>query len=109
MAYDETLGRRVRALLQGRPGFAERRMFGGVGYLLHGNMACGVLNGALIVRVGPGSYEESLRLPHARPFDVTGRPMTGWVMVSPAGHDTAEGLAAWVERGASFAMTLPAK
>ena len=84
-------------------------MFGGVGFLLGGNMACGVLNDDLIVRVGPDVYEESLATPHARVFDITGRVMKGWVMVAPPGYAEDTDLANWVERGITFARSLPPK
>ena len=72
-------------------------------------MACGVLNDDIIVRVGPENFADALDHPCTRPFDITGRPMRGWVMVSPEGHRADENLAAWVERGVAFALTLPAK
>jgi TfoX/Sxy family transcriptional regulator of competence genes len=109
MAYDETLVQRVRSLLEGKKGFTEKKMFGGVCFLVRGNMACGILNDDLIVRVGPENYEDSLKLPNTREFDITGRSMKGWVMVSTEGHYTNESLSSWVERGIAFALTLPAK
>lgn len=109
MAYDESLAQRVRGLLEGRPGFEEKKMFGGLCFLLRGNMACGTLKDDLIVRVGPEQYERALKQPHTRKFDMTGRPMKGWVMVSAEGHDTEERLSCWVEEGAAFALTLPEK
>jgi hypothetical protein len=109
MGYDKGLADRVRALLEGKSGFNEKNMFGGVCFLLRGNMACGVLNDDLIVRVGPEKYEEALQMRFTRPFDITGRPMKGWVMVSAEGHKKKHDLAAWVERGSAFALTLPAK
>jgi TfoX/Sxy family transcriptional regulator of competence genes len=109
MAYDETLVQRVRSLLEGKTGFTEKRMFGGVCFLVRGNMACGILNDDLIVRVGPENYEDSLKLPNTREFDITGRSMKGWVMVSTEGHNANESLSSWVERGIAFALTLPAK
>lgn len=109
MAYDKTLAARVRAVLGEHDELIEKRMFGGVGYLLRGNMACGVHADRVIVRVGPEAYEEALADPHTRPFDLTGRPMTGWVTVGPEGHATDAALAEWVRRGVSFALTLPPK
>lgn len=87
----------------------EKKMFGGLCFLLNGNMACGILKNALIVRVGPDKYNEALQLPHARQFDITGRPMKGWVMVPAEGLTSHNDLSAWVERGVSFASTLPVK
>lgn len=109
MGYDQGLAEKVRDLLEGKPGFSEKKMFGGVCFLIRGNMACGILNDDLIVRVGPQKYKDSLKLPNTRQFDITGKPMKGWVMVSSQGHRTKEKLAFWVEQGVTFALTLPAK
>ena len=109
MAYDQALAERIQDVLGDLEGLEEKRMFGGVGYLVHGNMACGVHKEALIVRVGPGAYEEALARPHAGVFDMTGRPMTGWVMVDPEGLEADQELRAWVQQGVDFAMTLPRK
>jgi len=109
MAYSEALAGRVRDVLQRRKGVAEKRMFGGVGFLLRGNMLAGVWQDSLIVRVGAASYDEALGQPHAREFDVTGRPMKGWVLVEPEGIDEDRDLLAWVERGWDFVAGLPAK
>ncbi len=109
MAYDEGLAQRVRELLHGQPSVAEQKMFGGIGWLVRGNMACGVHGDGLIVRVGPERYEAALAEPHAREFDMTGRPMTGWVVVGPDGCATDEALAGWMQQGVAFARTLPPK
>lgn len=109
MAYDEGLAERVRGLLQGRPGVETRAMFGGLGFLLHGNMAVGIMGRDLVVRVGPEAYETALTSTHARPFDFTGRPMRGWVLVEAQGIAEDEDLAEWVGRGVAFAETLPPK
>ncbi|MBT3368644.1 MAG: TfoX/Sxy family protein [Nitrospina sp.] len=109
MAYDEGLAQRVTELLEEKAGFNEKKMFGGICYLLNGNMACGVLNDDIIVRVGPEQYEGSLKLPHTREFDFTGRPMKGWVMVSQEGQESDEDLAVWVRKGVNFALSLPPK
>ena len=109
MAYDESLAERVRKVLADVPGFAEKHMFGGVGYLLFGNMACGVNGSDLIVRVGPAAYDEALAKPEARPFDFSGRPMRGWVYVSPESVDSEDALEEWIEAGVSFALSLPRK
>jgi hypothetical protein len=84
-------------------------MFGGVCYLLNGNMACGILDDNLIVRVGPEKYEDSLKLSHTRKFDITGKAMKGWVMVSYEGHESDNDLFEWVQRGVNFALSLPPK
>ena len=109
MAYDEGLAGRAREILVDLPGFVEKKMFGGIGYMLHGNMACGVNGNELIVRVGPANYEQALGKPHTRPFDMTGRPMRGWVMVAPEGLESDAGLEGWVQRGVEFALSLPEK
>lgn len=109
MAYDQGLAQRVRELLEELPGYQEKKMFGGICFLIFGNMACGIIKDDLIVRVGPTAYAEALRRPKTRPFDLTGRVMTGWVMVTPEGCEDDDELGDWVEKGASFARTLPAK
>lgn len=90
-------------------GFDQKKMFGGVGYLLQGNMACGVLNEDLIVRVGPEVYQDALKSPDTRQFDITGRPMKGWVMISAKGYRTDKDLNRWVRRGMDFVRSLPPK
>ena len=109
MAYDEGLAQRVRDIMIDEPGLVEKKMFGGVGFMLDGNMACGVNKEDLIVRVGPENYGQAVIQPHTRPFDITGRPMKGWVMVAPAGVAADEDLQGWVHRGINFARTLPPK
>ncbi len=109
MAYDEGLAQRIREALQGVPGLTEKKMFGGLAFLLRGNMVCGVVGEELMVRVGPGEYERSLSRPHARAMDFTGRPMKGFVYVSPEGFAEDEGLAQWVGLGVSYAGSLPGK
>jgi TfoX/Sxy family transcriptional regulator of competence genes len=109
MAYDEKLADRILRTLSDQPDLVEKKMFGGVGYLLRGNMACGVNKDSLIVRVGKEAYAEALLQPHAREFDMTGRPMTGWVAVDPQGYASDEDLWAWVQQGVRFALSLPSK
>jgi hypothetical protein len=109
MAYDEKLALRVSAILGDLPALSEKKIFGGVGYLLNGNMACGVHKEYLIVRVGPDRYQAALEQDYTRVFDITGRPMTGWVMVSPDGVSDEGALQQWVQQGVDFASTLPAK
>ncbi len=87
MAYDKILVQRVREEMSDLPGYVEKKMFGGVGFMLNGNMACGVNGADLIVRVGPELYESALAEPHTKPFDMTGRPMKGWVFVIAEGCD----------------------
>lgn len=84
-------------------------MFGGIAFMLHGKMCCGVVKDDLVVRVGPEQYEKALSQPHARPMDFTGRPLRGFVFVDPTGYKTDKPLAKWVEQAVEFAMTLPRK
>lgn len=109
MAYSEELGERVRGVLGLRDGVGERRMFGGLAFMVNGNMCCGVLGEELMVRVGPDEYERALAEPYAREMDFTGRPMRGMVMVGAEGVAEDESLADWVERGFEFAVSLPSK
>ena len=110
MAYDETLAERVRDLLAARESVTERKMFGGIGFMIDGNMACGVSSSSeLIVRLDPGEYETALAEPGAREFDMTGRPMRGWVLVDPRTITDDDALAGWVDAGADFATSLPPK
>jgi TfoX/Sxy family transcriptional regulator of competence genes len=109
MAYDEELAARVRSVLAGRSNLTERKMFGGIGFMLAGNMATGVSGDDLIVRLDPEEGERALDEPGVRMFDKTGRPMTGWVLVARAGTGTDDGLRQWVDRGAAFAESLPPK
>jgi len=109
MAYDQNLVNRVRDELHELPGLQEKKMFGGVGFLIFGNMTCGVHGEHLIVRVGADGYQEALSQPNTRPFDMTGRPMSGWVMVAPQGFETEGDLRNWVRRGVEFTRSLPAK
>jgi TfoX/Sxy family transcriptional regulator of competence genes len=99
MAYDERLAQRVREELSGVKGVSERRMFGGLAFLVDGKMCVGVLNDELVVRVGRDRYERALSRTGARPMDFTGRAMTGMVYVSPNGVTRGAGLKAWVEQG----------
>jgi len=109
MAYDEALSGRVSSALGDEPGLVEQKMFGGIAFMLSGNMACGIVGDELMVRVGPDNYDDALSRPHARPMDFTGRPMRGLVFVGRAGFESGPDLAAWVEYGASFARSLPPK
>ena len=109
MAYDEALADRIQGILTGQPGLEAKKMFGGVGFMVQGNMACGVHKDMLIVRVGPDAYEQSMAYPHTRPFDITGRAMKGWVMVMSDGYESDRALEDWVQRGVDFALTLPSK
>ena len=109
MAHDVILEQRIQDLLGDRTDLVAKRMFGGVGFMLQGNMACGVHKDYLIVRVGLEAYEGALAEPHASEFDMTGRPMRGWVTVSAEGLQSDEQLNTWVHKGINFALSLPAK
>jgi TfoX/Sxy family transcriptional regulator of competence genes len=109
MPYNELLSNRIRAVLGPLPNLEEKKMFGGVGFLVNGNMACGVHKDDLIVRVGPANYYVALSRPHTRPFDMTGRSMAGWVIVSPEGCASESDLKVWVDQGLAFALSLPSK
>jgi len=110
MAYDEGVADRVRGLLAGEAGVAEKRMFGGIGFLINGNMACGVNKDALIVRIDPVAQESAMAETGVREFDLSGaRPMKGWIMVDPPGYAKAAQLKKWVGRGVTFARSLPPK
>jgi hypothetical protein len=109
MAYDEGLATRVREALGDQPGLAEKQMFGGLAFLLGGNMACGVRGEDLIVRLAADTADAALEEPGARPFDLTGRPMKGWLQVGPDGHAEDDDLRRWVDRGLTYAASLPPK
>lgn len=114
MAYDERLAARARRALN-RPelgcedGLVEKKMFGGLAFLINGNMACGVVRDEMMIRVGPEHHEEALAQPYARPMDFTGRPLKGFVYVEREGTETDDALEGWIGRGVSFARSLPAK
>lgn len=109
MAYDEDLARRVRTLIENRLGFQEKKMFGGIGFLFHGNMACGVIRKDLIIRVGADNYTDALLKPHVELFDMTGRAMIGWVIVKEPGYRTDSDLEEWIEQGVEYSLSLPPK
>lgn len=106
--YDEALAERVRVELAALTPFTERKMFGGLAFLIGGNMACGIVRSELMVRTGPERYDEALARPHAGPMVFTGRPMKGMVFVAPDGLGDND-LASWVRLGAAYAGTLPSK
>ena len=108
MAYNMKLAERIRSELQGVP-FLEKKMFGGVGFMVHGNLACGVHKEDMILRVDPAKYEKLLKQPSAKVFDAMGKPMKGWLMVEPDGCRTKKQLSTWVKEGVEFALTLPPK
>ncbi len=109
MAYDEELAERVREVVAGEHGVTERKMFGGLAFMLSSNMFCGIVGKDLMLRVGPDRYQEALNASHVRPMDFTGRPMTGMVYVEAQGCETDQALESWVDQGLSFARSLPPK
>ena len=109
MAYDEQIALRITALLQDRSDLTEKKMFGGIGYLVRGNMACGVTGEDLVVRIGKEDCEDALAKEFTKPFDMTGRAMTDWVVVTQAGISTDDILREWVDWGVRFALSLPPK
>ncbi len=100
---------RIRNVLARRKALTQKKMFGGMAFMLHGNMCCGVLNDDLILRLKPEQAEKALKKPHTRQFDITGRAMRGLIIVVPRGHKTDEALRKWVRQAADFASSLPAK
>lgn len=109
MAYDQGLAQRIREIIGDLPDCVEKKMFGGLCYIKGGNMACGVYKDFLIVRVGPDDYESALLEPHTRKFDITGKPMKGWVMVESIGCSEDADLIQWVRKGLVYAGFLPPK
>ena len=109
VAYDGGLEQRVLELLGDRLDLESKKMFGGVGFVIGGNMACGVHGERLIVRVGADQYEAALAQPHTAVFDLTGRPMKGWITVGPEGYASDQTLAGWLQRGLDFVLSLPGK
>ena len=110
MTYNQILAERVRKVLNNIPGCVEKKMFGGVGFILHGNMICGVQNEDLIVRVGLENNEAALSKTFVRPFmGVPGRPMAGWVLVAQKGVATDGDLQYWIDLGYKYVSTLPKK
>ncbi|MEA2141133.1 MAG: hypothetical protein QOC91_1232 [Solirubrobacteraceae bacterium] len=110
MAYDEDLANRVRELLAGEPAMSEMRMFGGLAFLLHGNMAVAVSSkGGLMLRCDPDDMDAALARPHTGPMVMRGRPAKGWLRVEADGVRTKRQLEPWVRRGIAFAHGLPPK
>lgn len=109
MAYDEELAARVRDVLALEPDLAERKMFGGLAFMLRGNMCCGIVGDDLLVRVGADGHADALAQPHVREMDFTGRPMKGMVYVGRAGLAADGDLRGWVMRGVGIARSLPPK
>jgi len=109
MAYSKQLAERVRAALRQERGVTEKRMFGGLGFLLHGNMLAAVWKNDLIVRLGERGAAAALKQAYVRVFDVTGKPMRGWIIAEADGLDRDDQLAAWLGAALEFTTTLPRK
>ena len=109
MAYDETLAERIRSALDGTPRIEERKMFGGLAFLVHGRMCCGVIGSDLMVRVPLEKFEIALRKAHVRPMDFTGKPLRGFVYVGPPGNRSRAALRTWIELGQKAAAQAAVK
>ena len=109
MAYDEGLAERIRSVLKRRRNVTERKMFGGMAFMISGNMCCGVVRRDLMLRLGPEGAEAALEEEYTRPMDFTGKPMRGMVYVDPSGTEASGKLAEWIQRGLDFLETLPPK
>ena len=109
MAYDEGLAARVRATLQGRTDVVEKRMFGGLTFMVRGNMCCGIVDDDLMLRIDAEVLAKSIGSPGVRPMDFTGRPMKNYIYVGPKGYETEEALRLWVSRAEAFNQSLPEK
>jgi TfoX/Sxy family transcriptional regulator of competence genes len=109
MAFDEGLAQRIRELLGDMPDVIEKKMFGGLAFMIRGNMSVGIIGSELMVHVGTDAYEETLELPHAREMDFTGKALKGFVYVDENGIAEDDDLRQWVDRGLAFVATLPTK
>lgn len=109
MAYDEGLAERLRDIFAERYDVEEKKMFGGIAFMIHGHMGCGIVDGTLMARVGPDHYAAALHRPHVREMDFTGKAMQGFVYVDPAGFEADEDLRSWVALCEGFVHSLPPK
>ncbi len=109
MAYDQGLAERLKYLLQDRPDMVEKKMFGGIGWLLSGNMCVGIHKDDLVIRIGAELCEKVLLEPHAKPMDITGKPMKGWAMINPEGLEDDADLKRYTDLAIGFVKTLPEK
>ena len=110
MAYDDDLANQLRDLLADEPAVSEKKMFGGLAFLLQGNLSVSASHtGGLLARIDPADTEAFLARPHVSPMEMAGRRMEGWVIVAPEGLKTKRELAAWVRRSVTFVKTLPPK
>ena len=109
MAYDEGVAQRIRDHLGDYPDLEEKKMFGGIAFLYRGHMAFGIQDRDLMLRLGPDGGAAALQQPHTRPMDFTGRPMKGYIYLSPAGYTAADDLDGWLRKALAFAQSLPPK
>ena len=109
MAFSESLAARIRDALARKKNIEEKKMFGGVGFLLNGNMLVGVWKNSMIVRLGPDAYQDTLIEPHVKEFDITGKAMKGWIMVETEGVAEDAQVQPWIQRAMKFVGKLPAK
>ena len=109
MAFDEQLAVRIRSHLRKPRGLVEKKIFGGLAFLINGNMACGISGRELIVRLDPAETARALKQPHTHAFRPSGRPMKGWILVRPAGLARSAALGRWVRQGLEYARSLPPK
>jgi TfoX/Sxy family transcriptional regulator of competence genes len=109
MAYDQGLAERIRTVLADHQGVVEKKMFGGIAFMVRGHMSVGIVKDALMVRVGAEEHQKLLRRPHARPMDFTGRPMKGFLFVDSAGLESDADLEQWIAHGVEYAASIPAK
>ena len=109
MAFDESLGVRIRTALSRKKGVEEKKMFGGLCFLLQGHMLVGVWKNSLIARIGHERAEEALLEPHVKPMDITGKPMKGWIMVASEGVADEAEVKKWVQRASKYVGKLPPK
>ena len=109
MPYDTDLAERMRPYLLPRAGVSEKAMFGGIAFLVHGNMCCGIWKDLLVIHLSVEDGAKALKKPHVRVMDITGRPMKGWLFVEPAGYERDKDLYSWIDKALQFASSLPSK
>lgn len=107
MAYNESVADRIRTFFEGNAAVSERKMFGGLAFLINGNMSVGVLDDTLVLRLGEEGATEALQEPHTKLMDFTGKPMKSMIYVEPAGFASDTDLQAWMQQAIDFALTLP--
>jgi hypothetical protein len=109
MPFDETLAERLRPLFRGSYTVKEKKMFGGLAFIVNGHMCCGIVGKNLVVRTGPAAFDHALKRPHTRSMDFTGRPMKGFIYVAPAGYRSDRDLKSWTQLGIDFVLRQPPK